>query len=688
MNTATKLPLQGDNKKVLIWLLLVYAAGVAIRLLIARFASQNPFVMPDEALYANIARSIADGSGVMLRNQPVTYTNVLYPLLLSPVYAFAGAGEQFRIIQIVNCFFMNLAIFPVYGIAKNFTKDSRMAFLIAVFSLLLPDLLLTTRIMTEPIEYPLFLCTVYLMFGKISGNREGFKQAALAAASAFLLTQAKSGMIALALLFIGFLAVDCIRTRSKKEILYAAVFAGVFAGLMLLCNLLLHGSGMDFTHQTIYETQTKAPTLDHLKTTLPGLLLYAFFVPVAFGIFPLLLPASQLRRYDPAQRKQVLLTLLALAVIAAGACYMFFDSETVGNYFAGRIHIRYVFMFLPLLLCFSWSPGMEGAKPNGRMLLYMGFLLAMTVTVSFGALLSGRQYPVDAILLSYIVYDDKVFNWRLFSQVAAITFGVGMLGLVYRKGWIKEVKRVFLVCMAVVLVVTNILGCDLNSYNNQKSMADDAGQGARMIAGEPAVIVGDNGIYFDNTLTVLDCAMTRAPYAILFEDLCANLGSYGALESVQPPQYWTENPANKITGVSYAVFNASAFSKFVPAEGAQVKYTQNGYYGIVHLPENKRIFHSAIAGLKPDGQTGNNTVLYIYDEKLLSQNKIRIYLQVSNGSFGKLQLTANGTSYDVVLEANSEWIYADFNMPAGSTAFKMTIQSLSGSPVIKTYRVE
>ncbi len=683
-----KLTHPGKDKTVWLWLLLVYLAGVALRILIAQFASQNPFVMPDEALYANIARSIADGTGVMLRNQPVTYTNILYPLLISPVYAFADAGTQFRIIQIINCLLMNLAVFPAYGIAKSFTKDTRVSFIIAALSLLLPDLLLTTRIMTEPILYPLFLCTVYLMFGKISGDREGWKQAVIAGASAFLLVQAKSGMIALAILFIGFLAVDCIRTRSRKEIFYTAVFAGVFAGLILLCNLLMQGSGMDFGRQTIYETQTKAPSLEHLKTTLPGLLLYALFIPVAFGVFPLLLPASHLRRYDPAQRKQVLLSLLALAVIAAGACYMFFDSETVGNYFAGRIHIRYVFMFLPLLLCFSWTPGLDGAKPNGRILLYMGFLLAMTITVSFGALLSSRQFPVDAILLSCIIYDDQVLNWRLLSQVAAITFSAGMLGLIYRRGWIKEVRRIFLVCMAVALVAANILGYDLNNYNNQKSMADDARQGARVVAGEPAVIVGENGIYFDNALTVLDCAMTRAPYAILYEDLCANLGSYGSLEAVQPPQYWTENPTNKITGVTCAVFNAGAFSKFVPAEGAQVEYTQNGYYGIVRLPENKRLFHSAITGLQPDGQTGGNAVLYIYDEKLLSQDKVRIYLQVGNGSFGNLRLTANGTDYDFELDTDSEWIYADFEMPEGITVFKMTMNTLSGSPVINTYQVE
>jgi len=669
------------------WLILLYLGGVALRYLIGLVASQNPFVMPDEALYANIARSIASGDAISLRNQPVTYTNILYPLLISPVYAIFGAGTPFRIIQLLNCFMMNLAVFPAFGIAKQLTDNKKTAFVIAVVSVLMPDMLLTTRIMTEAALYPLFLLTVYLMFGHFMKRWDKTSKAATTGLAAFLLTLAKSGSIALVIVFLGLLLFDAIRTRRRDSFAYMLLFAGVFAVLYLLTHLALMWSGMDFSWASIYQTQTQLPTIDHLKKTLPGLLLYAFFIPFAFGIYPLLVPACNLGRFNPPQKRQLILVFVSLVLYAAGACYLFFDTETVGSYFQGRIHIRYVFMFLPVLLSFAASPRLDDVKPNGKLLAALGFLLAMIMTVSFGALLSNRQYPVDAIMLSYIIYDDAVLNWRTLSQIAAVTYAAGMLALIWQRGWSTIVKRVGLICLIAGLVVANVLGYDLSSYNNSKALAEDSQQGAELMYGKTALLVPETDIYFDNTLTVLDTAMTNAPYAMLYDDVCASLGDYGYVDGVVPPQYWTEKPVNALTGIDCAAFNSGAFSRFVLAQGTKAERTQNGYYGIVRLGEDRRLFHSALAGLTTDGELESDAALYIYDETLLSHQTIRVYLNV-RPSTAQLHLSSAETYYDFNLDASSGWLYADFPVPQGCTTLKVNLQTLSGTPVVYTYSVE
>jgi hypothetical protein len=675
------------GKRWFVWLSVVYAAGVAARYAIGLFMGRNPFVMPDEALYADIARSIADGTGVMLRGQPVTYTNLLYPLLISPFYALFPAGEQFRAIQLFNCFAMNLAVFPAFAIARRLTGEWA-AFGIAVLSLLLPDMLMAQRIMTEAVEYPLFLWTVYLMFGCFAEKHVRPGKAALTGCAAFLLAQAKGGSIALAAAFLAVLAAGSIRRRSLPEAKCALVFAATFAALWAAAHFALAWAGMDFSQPTIYQTQLQAPALDHLKKTLPGLLLYAFFIPVAFGIYPLLLPASFLRRYDGPQRRQVALALLALMLTAAGACYMFFDAETIGNYFAGRIHIRYVFMYLPLFLAFAASPRLEGVRPNAKLLTALGFLLAMTVTVSFGALLSGRRYPVDAISLSYIQYDDPVLDWRLLSEIAMLTFAAGMLALLWRRGWSLAVKKI---CAAIVMLgflTANWLGYALNDWNNETALSDDARQAAQMLSGQTSLLVPDSGIYFDNTLSVLDTAMVKAPCEILYGDLCPALGSFGALVPAVPPQYWTENPVNPIDGVTRVVFTPSALSRMVPAAGAQVQYTDNGLFAIIAPNSDGRLLHSALAGLGNDGTPGGKAALYLYDQQLLSKGSVRVYLRVGCPAAAKLTLSSGETSFDFDLDENSDWIYADFGIPAGSTVFKVAIRVAEGAPVVKTYQVE
>ncbi len=676
------------KKKWLIWLIVAYITGVGLRFLLGLLTSQNPFVMPDEALYANIARSIADGGGVALRNQPVTYTSLLYPLIISPAYGLFGAGSQFRVIQVINCLAMNLAVFPAYGIARRFSLNPKTAFGISVVALALPDMLLTTRIMTEAIEYPLFLLTMYLMFSRLTDDRPRLGFYALTAFSAFLLAQSKSGMVALAVVYLGILLYEWIRSRSRKGLYRVLVFAGTYAALAAAVYLILIGAGMDFSQPSIYDTQLQAPTFEHLKRTLPGLLLYAFFIPVAFGIYPLLLPACRLGQYEPQRRKMVLLTLIALALVAAGACYMFFDTETIGNYFQGRVHIRYVFMFLPVFLCFAVSKEIEGVKPNGKLLIALGFVLAMTLTVSFGALLSNRQYPVDTILLSYIIHDDASLDWTLFSQIAAITFLIGMLALLYFKGWGRKAKQVCAVCLLLGIAVSNWLGYDLNRYNDSPALAADARQAAGMVSGENLLIVPDSGLYFDNTLSVLDIALDEAPYFALYDDLCVSLGAYGALTDITPPQYWTEKPAHTISGISHVILSNTAFSRMVLADGVQAEWSQNGFYAVVTLPENHRLFHSALSGIGTDGTVGAASALYVYDEELLSQSSIRVYLKVSCTADAGLVLTANGTPYRYELDATREWIYADIPVPQECKVLKVSIQAEVGAPMILTYSLE
>lgn len=633
-----------SKNKIIKYLIFMYIAGAAIRFTLAAATCQNPFIMPDEALYANIARSIAQDTGITLRNQPITYTNILYSVLIAPSYTLFRAGTQFRIIQLFNCLVMNLAIFPAFGIAKKFT-DNKKAFLIALVSIIVPDMMMTTHIMTEAIVYPLFLSTVYLMFGYFNSSEATWKKAALTGLSIFLLSQAKSGSVALAVVFLGLLVFDCIRKRKRSTIIYTLVFVGVVSCLAIITHFVLLWAGMDFSQQTLYQTQTQIPTIDHLKKTLPGLLLYAFFIPISFGIFPLLLPACNLKLYDVQQKKQVVLTGLALVLYAAGACYFCFDAETIGNFFNGRIHIRYVFMFLPVFLSLMYSKNLDKAKPNGWLLLYLGFMLAMTITVSFDALLSGRKYPVDAISLSYITHDDPALNWGLLSQIAAVTFTVGILALLHKRGFVKKVKRILIICLVLGLLVANWLSYDLNNYNNSKALSADAKQCAQLVSNKSTVLVPDTDIYFDNTLSVLDMAMVSAPYVMKYNDLCASLEAYGSYISQVPPKYWTENPTNSIPSTSRFIFTPSTFSRMVLADGATTRFTNNRFYSIVEISETTKLFHSALAGVTYAGEPTQNTVLYIYDEALLSKEAIRVYFKVNSTSAATIILSTDQEQY-------------------------------------------
>lgn len=558
---------------------------------------------------------------------------------------------------------------------------------IAALAILLPDMGLTARIMAEALVYPLFLLTAMLMFRALEGGKN-LGHAALTALCAALLANAKAGMAALAVVFAGVLLFAAAKDRPKKLAGYALMYIGVYAALTAVAHFAI---GMlpcvDYARSTIYETQAQAPTWTHLSQTLPGLLLYAFFIPVAFGIFPLLLPACNLKRFEPAVRRQAALALIALAAVAAGACYLFFDTETVGSFYAGRIHIRYVFMFLPLFLAFAAAPALEGVKPNGKLIAALGFLLAMASTVGFSALLSNRRYPVDAISLSWIMWDNSALEMNKLSQIAAIEFSVAMLWLLFRRGWGKTAKTAMAICLVAGLVAANAFGYDLNRWNDSEALSSDSAQAARMLDGKTTLLAPDSGFYFDNTLSVLDVSMKQAPYEMLLEDLCENLGPYGELIPAQPPKYWTEQPAGKFPEPPAVAMDASAFYRVVLAQGAAVKFTDHTVYGIVTPANNRRLFHSALTGVDAQGSPKAGAALYIFDENLLKQGKVTVYLQVQADNASSLELSCGSESQAFDAGTGANWITRTFGVPIGATRLVVSIRAVSGAPKVITYKV-
>ena len=133
------------------------------------------------------------------------------------------------------------------------------------------------------------------------------------------------------------------------------------------------------------------------------------------------------------------------------------------------------------------------------------------------------MYCVDALSLSYLVYDDSALNLKLFAQIAFFVF-TAMILWQMRTGWNRRAATAVIICLCISIAANNFLGYDLNNHNNSTKMAADAAQTAALLEQKTAVLVPDDDIYFSNSLSVLDCAMTDAPYVIKLEDLCAGHG--------------------------------------------------------------------------------------------------------------------------------------------------------------------
>jgi 4-amino-4-deoxy-L-arabinose transferase-like glycosyltransferase len=144
------------------WLAGIVIASFALRAWLAR-DMVAPFIMVDELIYAELARSIAEEGDLVVRGVPASGYSVVYPLLISPAYLiFDGLVDAYGAVKTINALVMSLAAVPAYLLARR-VLGTGLSLVAAVFSVALPSLVYTGTVMTENAFYPVFLTACLLL---------------------------------------------------------------------------------------------------------------------------------------------------------------------------------------------------------------------------------------------------------------------------------------------------------------------------------------------------------------------------------------------------------------------------------------------------------------------------------------------------------------------------------------------
>ena len=98
---------------------LIVGVAAAFRIVVNAGASL-PRVFGDELIYSNLAKSFAATGSLLLRGVEDNGHSILYPILISPLYAVADNGvAAFDAIQVVNAVLMSLTAVPAYFLARK-----------------------------------------------------------------------------------------------------------------------------------------------------------------------------------------------------------------------------------------------------------------------------------------------------------------------------------------------------------------------------------------------------------------------------------------------------------------------------------------------------------------------------------------------------------------------------------------
>ena len=137
-----------------VWLGALYAVAVAVHLSLALRVT-SPWIMVDELVYSDMARSFAATGHFLIRGVHANY-GFVYPLLLSPVYALLGpVADVYRWARVVDALVMCSVVLPVYLLARRVVRQPA-ALAAAALAVAVPSLAYAGTLMTENVFYPVF----------------------------------------------------------------------------------------------------------------------------------------------------------------------------------------------------------------------------------------------------------------------------------------------------------------------------------------------------------------------------------------------------------------------------------------------------------------------------------------------------------------------------------------------------
>jgi hypothetical protein len=140
----------------------VVICSTAVRIVIGR-RMVAPWIMVDELVYSELAKSFAETGRFAWREQPIEAYGPVYPLLLSPAYLIHEAvPAAYAAAKAMNALLMTMAAVPAYALARRVVSFP-LALLAAVLAVSVPSMLYTGTLMTENAFYPAFLLAAYLL---------------------------------------------------------------------------------------------------------------------------------------------------------------------------------------------------------------------------------------------------------------------------------------------------------------------------------------------------------------------------------------------------------------------------------------------------------------------------------------------------------------------------------------------
>ena len=357
-------------------------------------------VYPDELRYVELARNIAAGRGLLIRNLNLDYQKILYPLFLAPAFLVASDLRQaYHLIFALNLALLVSTTLPVYLLSLQLVRKPANRILIAAFTSFSFPMLYSQTIMTESLYIPLSAWTFYALY--VFLKNRSFPLSCVLGVLFYLNYLCKE--IALSYpLALGFLLLyEVLRGKGKRaeSLKLLLGFSGTFALAFALMKLTAFAGAGNSYHQM---DLASVASLSKVGYMFYSGLYYLLFILIALGFVPVVRPLLRGGLRTREEKKLWQFLALSLLISVATIAYTILAREEYPS-LTPRIHMRYIsqFFYPFLVLYFAANEWDEEQPVAGTSKWGTGFCLGLLVLIVVFLRSIGAGPAVDYTELFY-----------------------------------------------------------------------------------------------------------------------------------------------------------------------------------------------------------------------------------------------------------------------------------------------
>jgi hypothetical protein len=332
------------------------AASVLARLWLAR-SVKTPWILVDEYIYSELAKSFAAGGHYLIRGAPAGLVSYVYPALIAPAWLAGSMHTTYLLAKTINAVVLTLVAVPVYlwGIR---IAPRRYVLVAVALTLLIPSFFYTGELMTENAFATTFVLACFAT-ALVLERPTLWRQALMLTAFALTIGVRFQGLVLLAVLPTAVLLKLCFDllgrgSEPRLPVLRRNLFplwptAAVLLGGGVAYVAYKHAQGVPL-RSGLGAYQGVTATGYPLSTAARWTLYHFAEMPLAAGYIPacallllLGLAFARARSMSAAERS-------FLAVAAASVVWIVLEVATFASRYSLRVEERYMFPVAPILL--------------------------------------------------------------------------------------------------------------------------------------------------------------------------------------------------------------------------------------------------------------------------------------------------------------------------------------------------